>query len=364
MQTALRLARRSLGTVWPNPAVGCILVREDLNGRIVGRGWTRRGGRPHAETEALRRAGTAAQGATAYVSLEPCNHIGRTGPCTDALIAAGVKRVVIATEDPDPRVMGAGVQKLKDTDIDVETHVCEATAREINRGFMLRINESRPLFTLKLATSLDGRIATRTRHSQWVTGSLARLHAHRLRAEHDAVLIGSETAMIDDPDLTCRLPGLEKNSPIRIVLDSRLRLSPKSNLAKTAKHVPVWIITTTDQDSAARNELEKLGVEIFELKPHENGRPNLAEVAHTLAGKGLTRVLVEGGGGVAGSLFQANLVDDIVWFRAPKLIGADGVPAFSALGIETMEQAPEFTKCDAFMAGNDSVETYRRMNGV
>ncbi len=226
---------------------------------------------------------------------------------------------------------------------------------------MLRLSEKRPLFTLKLATSLDGKIATRTRHSRWITGPLARDHAHRLRAEHDAVLIGSETAIIDDPDLTCRLAGLEERSPIRIVLDSRLRLSPKSKLAQTAKQVPVWIVTITGHDKTVRSNLEKKGIEIIELKPQNNSRPDLKNVAQILASRGLTRILVEGGSGVAGALFQANLVDDIVWFRAPKLIGADGVSAFSSLGIETMKQAPEFKLDHTFMAGSDSVESYRRI---
>lgn len=360
MQTALRLARRGLGTVWPNPAVGCVLVREDLGGRLVGRGWTQPGGRPHAETEALRQAGINAKGATAYVSLEPCNHTGETGPCADALIDAGVKRVVIATEDPDPRVSGQGAAKLEKAGIEIKTGVCHDSANDLNRGFIQRVKSNRPMITLKLATSLDGKIATRTRHSQWVTGEIARAHAHRLRAEHDAILIGSETAITDDPELTCRLPGLETKSPVRIVLDSRLRLSTESKLAQSAKQTPVWVVTTKGQDQDALIKLQQLGVEIIEFDPDASGRPDLNDIVKSFADRGLTRILIEGGGGVAGSFMKAQLVDEIIWFRAPKLIGADGVPALDAIGIETMDQAPEFRHFHTFMAGEDNVDIFRR----
>jgi diaminohydroxyphosphoribosylaminopyrimidine deaminase/5-amino-6-(5-phosphoribosylamino)uracil reductase len=363
MQTALRLARRGLGSVWPNPAVGCILVREDQGGRFVGRGWTQLGGRPHAETEALKRAGDLAKGSTAYVSLEPCNHTGKTGPCTDALIKAGVKRVVVATKDPDPRVAGAGIAKLKEAGIETEIDICRDDADDLNKGFMTRINKNRPMMTLKLATSLDGKIATHTRHSRWITGPLSRAHAHRLRSENDAVLIGSETAITDDPELTCRLEGLDANSPVRIVLDSRLRLSPNSKLAQSAKDVPVWVVTTKQQDTVTQDELKNQGVEIIELDPQEGGRPDLEAVCNTLAERGLTRVLIEGGGGVAGSFFRKKLIDEVIWFRAPKLIGADGISALDALGIETMDQAPEFISSDVFKTGDDTVETYRRVEG-
>jgi len=360
MQTALRLARRGLGTVWPNPAVGCVLVREDQGGRVVGRGWTQTGGRPHAETEALRQAGVDANGATAFVSLEPCNHQGETGPCTEALIKAGIARVVIATKDPDPRVAGSGYEKLKEAGIKTEINICNQTANDLNLGFMYRIKNSRPMMTLKLATSLDGKIATRTRHSRWVTGELARAHAHRLRAEHDAVLIGSETAMIDDPELTCRLNGLEHRSPVRIVLDSRLRLSPDSNLVQTATITPVWVVTTVGQDQDAIDQLAQRGVKVFALTPSQNGRPDPEEVAQCLAAQGITRVLIEGGGGIAGAFMRAKLIDEIIWFRAPKLIGADGVPALDSLGIDNMEQAPAFQHHQTFKAGDDCVDIYRR----
>ncbi|HEX5079092.1 MAG TPA: bifunctional diaminohydroxyphosphoribosylaminopyrimidine deaminase/5-amino-6-(5-phosphoribosylamino)uracil reductase RibD, partial [Geminicoccaceae bacterium] len=221
MAVALRLAARGLGSVWPNPAVGCVLVHGE---RIVGRGWTQPGGRPHGEVEALRRAGAAALGATAYVSLEPCAHYGRTPPCTMALLQAGVRRVVAATLDPDPRVDGRGIEQLRQAGVEVALGVGRAAAEALNAGFILRVRAGRPLVTLKLATSLDGRIATRRGDSRWITGEPARARAHLLRARHDAIMIGSGTALADDPSLTCRLPGLEERSPARVVLDRRLRL--------------------------------------------------------------------------------------------------------------------------------------------
>ncbi|MBX6375722.1 MAG: bifunctional diaminohydroxyphosphoribosylaminopyrimidine deaminase/5-amino-6-(5-phosphoribosylamino)uracil reductase RibD, partial [Acetobacteraceae bacterium] len=241
MRAALALARRGLGNAWPNPAVGCVLVRD---GRVVGRGWTQPGGRPHAETEALRRAGPeGARGATAYVTLEPCSHHGRTPPCCDALIAAGVARVVVALQDPDSRVNGRGIARLRAAGIAVETGLCEAEARAINAGFIRRIHLGLPLVTLKLATTLDGRIATATGESRWITGPEARREAHALRARHDAVLVGSGTVLADDPDLTCRLPGMAKTPVLRVVADSRLRTPPAARLVATARQVPTWIVT-------------------------------------------------------------------------------------------------------------------------
>src|SRR6266705_1008472 len=214
MRAALALARRGLGRVWPNPAVGCAIVKD---GRVVGRGWTQPGGRPHAETEALARAGGAAHGATAYVTLEPCCHSGRTPPCADALVVA-------ALEDPDPRVVGGGLARLRAAGIAVEAGLCAAEAAEINAGFFQRVRLGRPLVTLKLATSLDGRIATASGESRWITGPAARERAHLLRVTHDAILVGTDTVLADNPQLTCRLPGLGHRSPVRIAIDRELRI--------------------------------------------------------------------------------------------------------------------------------------------
>src|SRR5438093_45669 len=246
MLAALALARRGLGNVWPNPAVGCIIVKD---GRVAGRGWTQPGGRPHAETEALARAGEAARGATAYVSLEPCSHWGRTPPCADALIAAGVRRVVVALEDPDPRVAGSGLARLRAAGIAVETGLGAAAAAEINAGFFQRVRFGRPLVTLKLASSLDGRIATASGESRWITGPPARDHAHLLRATHDAILVGTGTVLADDPQLTCRLPGLARRSPVRVVIDRHLRIPPSARLIAEARQVPTWVVTFGSADS-------------------------------------------------------------------------------------------------------------------
>src|SRR5437870_10340748 len=241
MRTALALARRGLGTVWPNPAVGCVIVS---NARVVGRGWTQPGGRPHGETEALRRAGEAARGAAAYVSLEPCCHWGRTPPCVDALIQAGVRRAVVALEDPDARVAGEGLRRLRDAGLAVETGLCATEAAEVNAGFLTRLTLGRPLVTLKLATSLDGMIATASGESQWITGPPARERAHEMRGCHDAIMVGTGTVLADDPQLTCRLPGLDHRSPVRVVIDRHLRIPPTAHVIADARHVPTWVITS------------------------------------------------------------------------------------------------------------------------
>src|SRR5579864_840444 len=268
MRAALALARRGLGTVWPNPAVGCVILKD---GRVVGRGWTQKGGRPHAETEALARASEAAKGATAYVSLEPCSHHGRTPPCAEALVAAGVARVVAAVEDPDPRVSGSGIARLKAAMIAVETGVCAADAEEVNAGFFCRVEHRRPLVTLKLATSLDGRIATASGESRWITGLAARERAHLLRATHDAVLVGTGTALADDPQLTCRLPGLENRSPVRIVIDRHLRLPVTLHLLAEADQVRTWVATLASADPARQGALTKVGIKIVAAEPNAMG---------------------------------------------------------------------------------------------
>src|SRR5919202_3451652 len=238
MLAALGLARRGLGNTWPNPTVGCVIVND---GRVVGRGWTQPGGRPHAETEALARAGDAARGATAYVTLEPCSHWGRTPPCCDALVRAGIRRVVVATGDPDPRVDGRGLARLRAAGVIVELGLLGQEARRLNAGFARRITRGLPLVTLKLATTLDGRIATSGGESQWITGPEARREAHAIRARHDAILVGSGTVLADDPELTARIPGMARVKLARVVADSRLRTPLASRLIRTAREVQTWI---------------------------------------------------------------------------------------------------------------------------
>ena len=356
MRAALALARRGLGNVWPNPAVGCVIVKD---GRVVGRGWTQPGGRPHAETEALTRAAAQARDATAYVSLEPCSHWGKTPPCAEALIAAGVTRVVAALEDPDPRVAGSGLARLRAAGIAVEGGLCAAEAAELNAGFLVRTALGRPLVTLKLATWLDGRIATASGESQWITGPAARERGHALRAAHDAILVGTDTAIADDPQLTCRLPGLERRSPLRVVIDRQLRIPAAAKLFTTARQTPTWVLTAPDADKPRRAALEALGVVVVATPPDPSGGLDLASGLTQLGERGLTRLLVEGGGRLAAALLRARLVDRLVWVHAPILLGGDGVAAVGALALPTLADSPKFERVEVDRVGGDLVETFR-----
>jgi len=360
MEAALALARRGLGCVWPNPAVGCVLVRPDLGDRVVGRGWTQPGGRPHAETEALGRAGDLARGATAYVTLEPCAHVGKTPPCADALIAAGIGRAVVAVEDPDPRVAGRGLVRLRDAGVAVEVGLGAAAARDINAGFFLRVTAGRPLVTVKAAATLDGRIATAAGESRWITGEAARAFGHGLRAHHDAIAIGVGTALADDPDLRCRLPGLDKRSPVRVVFDSRLRLPPACRLAATARETATWILCCEKADPAARQALTEAGAVVIQVASGADGRPDLTAALAELAGRGITRVLVEGGGRLVASVLRAGLADRLAWFRAPRVLGGDAVPAVAELAVTGLAEAPAFERTGGFDLGPDVVELFRR----
>jgi diaminohydroxyphosphoribosylaminopyrimidine deaminase/5-amino-6-(5-phosphoribosylamino)uracil reductase len=356
MRAALALARRGLGTVWPNPAVGCVIVDR---GRVVGRGWTQPGGRPHGETEALGRAGEAARGATAYVSLEPCCHWGRTPPCTDALIAAGIRRVSVALEDPDPRVAGEGVRRLRAAGLDVDTGLCKAEAAEINAGFFCRLRDGRPLVTLKLATSLDGRIATGRGESQWITGPPARERAHALRAAHDAIMVGTGTVLADDPQLTCRLPGLAHRSPVRVVVDRHLRIPPTTRLISDARAVPTWVLTLPSADAARRQALLRAGAKVIDIDPGPAGNGSLAAALAVLGERGITRLLVEGGGHLAAAFARAGLIDRLVWVHAPMLIGGDGIPAIAEFGLDVLSEAPNFERLSTETVGNDVLTLFR-----
>ncbi len=358
MRAALALARRGLGTVWPNPAVGCVIVRD---GRVVGRGWTQPGGRPHAETEALAMAGKAAGGATAYVTLEPCAHHGKTPPCAEALISAGIVRVVVAVQDPDPRVAGKGVEMLMRAGVKVTEGVFEAEAAEINAGFFMRVTSGRPLVTLKLASTLDGRIATHSGESRWITGPAARTVAHMLRAENDVIMVGSGTALNDDPDLTCRLAGLVECSPVRVVVDGRLRLPLTSRLVATANEIPTWVLTLEGCDQVRRDAFEDAGVDVVEVPAGADGAVDLEIALEALAESGVTRVLVEGGAHLAAALLRAGLVDRLIWFRAPRLMGGDGLAAAVAFGVDHLAQTPRFERVEVRPVGDDVMEIYTRL---
>jgi len=317
MQVALSLGRRNLGQTWPNPSVGALVVKD---GRIIAQGYTARGGRPHAETVALADAGKLAKGATLYVTLEPCAHQGKTPPCTQTIIKAGIARTVIVCRDPNPQVNGKGIAQLQAAGIEVIEDICKPEAMEINRGFFSVIEKKRPYIALKLATSSDGKITNPKSH--WITGEAARAYGHLLRSRYDAIATGIGTVLADDPLLTCRLPGLEDRSPVRVVFDRKHRLPKHSQLVKTAEQIPLWIMTSPLQASV-----------------------------HALAEKGITRLLVEAGQKLSESFLRSGLVDRVYWFRNPRAIGDAGLSA--ALPDRTL-----FTLEESRMLGEDVLETY------
>jgi len=334
MAHALRLAARGLGNAWPNPAVGCVLVKDGI---VVGRGWTQPGGRPHAEIGALEQAGPQAEGATAYVTLEPCAHHGQTPPCAEAIIAASVARVVTALTDPDPRVSGKGHQLLSAAGIAVTEGVMAPEATYLNAGFLKRVTQGLPFVTLKLAASLDGRTATATGESRWITGPEARRKVHSMRLAHDAVMIGSGTALADDPDLTVRDMGAARQ-PVRIVLDRVLKHSPQSRLGRTAKAHPVWLLHGPAAAKAVREAWEATGASLIEA-PEANGQLDLSAAMRTLATIGLTRILCEGGSTLAAALLKAGLVDELALFSGGLLIGSDGHPALGTFALSHLADA-------------------------
>jgi diaminohydroxyphosphoribosylaminopyrimidine deaminase/5-amino-6-(5-phosphoribosylamino)uracil reductase len=332
MDLALSLGRRGLGKTWPNPAVGAVIVKD---GVIVGRGWTQPGGRPHAEVEALRRAGKAARGATLYVTLEPCSHHGKTPPCADAVIAAGITRVVSALEDPNPEVAGEGHGRLRAARIAVEVGAGAEEARRDHAGHIRRMRERRPHVMLKLAISADGKAGAAGRKSIPITGEAVRERVHLLRAHSDAIMVGIGTVLADDPLLTCRLPGMAEDSPVRIVADSMLRLPVNSRLVRSAYETPVWALTGLGAPQASEAALLPLGVEVLR-SPQSVGRLDLKDGLERLAAKGITRLMVEGGPTLAAAFIAADLVDEAVLFHAPKIVGPDGVDALATDAMEAL----------------------------
>jgi diaminohydroxyphosphoribosylaminopyrimidine deaminase/5-amino-6-(5-phosphoribosylamino)uracil reductase len=356
MRSALALAQRGVGNTWPNPSVGCVVVKD---GRVVARAVTAPGGRPHAESAALDLAGKAVSGSTVFVTLEPCCHWGRTPPCTDALISAGVARVVIATRDPDPRVDGAGIARLRAAGIEIQEGVLREEADEVAAGFRTRIRQGRPLVTLKLASTLDGRIATRAGESRWITGRAARRAAHALRGRHDAVMVGVGTVMADDPALTCRLPGYRPNRLVRVVADSHLRTPLSATLVATAAETPTWMLIRNGADPERRDAFTDLGIRLVEVAGAEVG-VDPTQALWALGDAGLTRVLVEGGAQLAASLLRADLVDRIAWFHAPAVMGADAWPAVQAFGIEQLDAMPRFTRTAQTLLDDDMLSEFTR----
>jgi diaminohydroxyphosphoribosylaminopyrimidine deaminase/5-amino-6-(5-phosphoribosylamino)uracil reductase len=356
MELALTLGRRGLGRTWPNPAVGAVVVKD---GVIVGRGWTQAGGRPHAEPVALAQAGEAARGATLYVTLEPCSHFGKSPPCADAIIAAGVTRVVAAIEDPNLEVAGKGHAKLRAAGISVDVELCAAEAAYAHAGHFRRVRDKRPHVILKLAVSADEKIGAAGRKPVAITGEAAKTRVHLLRAQCDAILVGIGTVLSDDPLLTCRLPGMEKRSPVRVVLDRALRIPGQSQLVHSARETPLWVFASELADAPAAMKLGGAGAQVIRVAPADKGL-DLKAVLHALAERGITRLMVEGGGSVASSFVGAGLVDEIWLLRGTDKVGADGVPPLDALPLSTITQSPAFRVRASEALGKDSLTVYER----
>jgi diaminohydroxyphosphoribosylaminopyrimidine deaminase / 5-amino-6-(5-phosphoribosylamino)uracil reductase len=360
MALALSLGRRGQGRTWPNPAVGAVVVRD---GVIVGRGWTQPGGRPHAEPEALARAGGAARGATLYVTLEPCSHFGKSPPCADAVIAAGITRVVSAIEDPNPEVAGQGHARLRAAGITVDIGPGAVEAARDHAGHFRRVRDKRPHVILKLAVSPDDRIAAAGHKPVAITGEAAKSRVHLLRAQCDAILVGIGTVLSDDPMLTCRLPGMEARSPVRVVLDRALRIPGTSKLVHSARETPLWVMTSNLSEAPAAMKVGAAGAQVIRV-PVTTSPPqglDLAAVLHALAGKGITRLLVEGGARVASSFVAAGLVDEIWLLRGANPVGADGVPALGALPLSAITGSPAFKVRASETLQSDTLTIYERI---
>ena len=354
MRLALSLGRRGRGNTWPNPAVGCVIVK---NGRLVGRGWTQPGGRPHAEVVALTEAGEAARGADVFVTLEPCAHHGKTPPCAEALLKARVGRVHVATTDPDPRTAGKGISTLVDAGVEVKLGLCAEEAEADHAGFFRRIMLGRPFVTLKLASSFDGRIATGTGESQWITGPEARRTAHAMRLSHDAVMVGGGTARADDPALTVRGFG-DVRQPHRVVISRRLDLPLMGQLARTARDVPVILCHGSDADKTLIQTWQDLGARLVPCQV-KGSQLDTADIVFQLGELGFTRIFCEGGSALAASLIEADLVDEIVGFTAGLAIGAEGLPNIGALGLGRLSEAMRYRLTDVRRVGADVLHVWR-----
>jgi diaminohydroxyphosphoribosylaminopyrimidine deaminase/5-amino-6-(5-phosphoribosylamino)uracil reductase len=359
MQLALALGRRGQGRTWPNPAVGAVVVKD---GVIAGRGWTQSGGRPHAEPVALARAGEAARGATLYVTLEPCSHVGKSPPCADAVISAGIKRVVSAIEDPNPEVAGQGHARLRAAGIAVEVGLGAAEAARDHAGHFRRVRDKRPHVILKLAVSADDKIAAAGHKPVAISGEAAKARMHLLRAQCDAILVGIGTVQADDPLLTCRLPGMEARSPVRVVLDRALRISGTSRLVHSARATPLWLMTSGFAEAPAAMRLGAAGAQVTRVATTATAPPmlDLLAVLRALADKGITRLLVEGGARVASSFVAAGFVDEFWLLRGPDAVGDDGVAALDVLQLASVTQSPGFRIRASESLDKDTLTVYER----
>ncbi len=359
MAAAIAFARRGLGVTSPNPAVGCIIVRD---GQIIGRGATQPGGRPHAETVAIADAGEAARGATLYVTLEPCSHHGVTGPCAHAIVKAGIARVVSAIEDPDVRVAGRGHAMLRDAGIEVRAGVGAQAAYRANLGHILRVTQGRPMVTLKLAETADGFAAAASPHDArlMITGLAANNRVQIMRAMHDAIMVGVGTILGDDPLLTVRLPGLEASAPLRVVLDTHLRLPLRSRLVATVAERPVLVIAGEGASLEARVALEARGVAVERVPLDAHGHVDLAVALGVLAQRGVTRVLSEGGPHVGAQLIEAGLADEVVLMRGEKMLGREGLPALDDLARARLSDPSRYSHVEDVQLGADRMARYER----
>ena len=359
MQLALTLGRRGQGRTWPNPAVGAVVVKD---GVIVGRGWTQPGGRPHAEPEALERAGEAARGATLYVTLEPCSHVGKSPPCADAIIAAGIARVVSAIEDPNPEVRGQGHARLRAAGITVDIGLGALEATHDHAGHFRRVRDKRPHVILKLAVSSDDKIGAAGRKPVAISGEAAKARVHLLRAQCDAILVGIGTVRADDPLLTCRLPGMETRSPVRVVLDRSLRIPGTSRLVHSARETPLWVMTSSVAEAPAAMKLGAAGAQVIRVATATTPPGlDLGGVLHALSERGITRLLVEGGARVASSFVASGLVDEVWLLRGADSVGADGVAALDALPLTSITQSPNFRVRASESLQKDTLTVYERI---
>ena len=360
MALARALGRRGLGRTWPNPAVGAVIVRNDGAGPvIVGRGWTQSGGRPHAETEALRRAGEAARGATMYVTLEPCSHHGKTPPCADAIVAAGIARVVSAMVDPNPEVAGAGHWRMAEAGVVVEVGVGAEEAVRAHAGHIRRVRDGRPHVLLKLAVSADAKAGLIGPQPVAITGEAARARVHALRAMSDAVLTGIGTVLADDPYLTCRLYGMMERSPVRVVLDSALRLPLYSRLVATIQDAPLWVVAGEDGPAEREGALQQRGAEVLRVASVD-GRLDLPTVLRRLGERGITRLMVEAGPTLAAAFVNADVVDEAMLLRASASIGLRGIDALQGLPLEALTRSPRLALIGSEPVGADVLEHYER----
>ena len=364
MALALRLGRRGQGNTAENPAVGCVIARQDDDGTtILGRGWTQPGGRPHAERVALAEAGTAADGATAYVTLEPCSHHGKSTPCAEALIKAGIARVLAAHPDPDPRVAGRGFAMLEAVGIQTETGLLEHAAHRDLAGFLSRTVRARPWVQAKMALSKDGKIGLPNVPNHPITGKLAKNKTYALRAKADAILIGSRTARIDDPILTVRSPGLETLSPIRVILDGAGSLSPDSQLVKSACDVPVWVLTTGQMSADKALKLEEAGCRLFLFDQTGAGHVPLKAALQCLAEQGINTLFAECGAGLAQALLSETLIDEFFLYRGGENVGSEGVQGFLQPVNDIMQKGGLALDRQESL-GNDRMEVYIRSQSL